>query len=140
MIHRFVLHIIAAFLSFALSSIVTTIGEATSLAVSNIGCENLLCQNSETFFIEDTDAGCASVINNDTKKRIDTPTIRHFSSSGRCRMSVRRTSHVYNVAIDNSDNTIHNTPHRLICLTHSDHPSGFNEPARYLIRLRKFII
>lgn len=122
MIYRFVLHIIAAFLSFALSSIVTTIDEATSLAVSNIECENLLCQYSETFFIDDT------------------PTIRHFSSSGRCRLSIRRTPHVYNVAIDNSTNTILNTPHRLICLTHSDNPSGFNEPARYLIRLRKFII
>jgi len=140
MIHRFGLYIIAAFISFALSSIGTTIDEATSLAVSNLVCENLLSQNSETFSLDDTDAGCTSLMGNNTKNRIDTPTIRHFSSSGRFRLSVRRTSNVYHVAIDNGDNTIHNTPHSLICFMRSNHSSDFNEPARYLIRLRKFII
>jgi len=140
MIHRFGLYIIAALLSFALSSIGTTIDEVTSLAVGNLVCENLLSQNSETFFLDDTDAGCASLMSNNTKNRIDTPAIRHFSSSGRFRLSVRRTSNVYNVAIDNGDSTIYNTSHPLICYTCSDCPSGFNEPTRYLIRLRKFII
>lgn len=139
MIHRFGLYIIAAFLSFALSSTGTTIDEATSLEVGNPACENLLFQNSETLFIDDTDEGCASLISDDTKNRIDTPILRHFPSSGRFRLPVRRTSNVYNVAIDNSDNTI-NTPHPLVCFTRSDHSSGFNEPTRYLIRLRKFII
>ena len=140
MIHRFGLYIIAAFLSLALSSIGTTIDEATSLAVSNLVYENMSSQDSETFFIDDTDAGCASLRSHDTTNWIDTPSIRHFSSSGSFRLSVRRISSVYNVVIDNGDNAIHNVLHSLICFTHSHHSSSFNDPARYLIRLRKFII
>ncbi len=138
--HRFVLYIIAAFLSLALSSIGTTIDEAASLAVSNLVYENLSSQDSETFFIDDTDAGCASLISNDTTNRIDTPTLRHFSLSGSLRLSVRRISSVYNVVIDNGDNAIHHALHSIVCFTHSHHSSRFNEPSRYLIRLRKFII
>ncbi len=82
MIHSFGLYIIAVFISFALSFIGTTIDKLTSLAVSNYVCENLLSQNSETFPLDDTDAGCASLISNDTKNRIDTPVIRHFRVSG----------------------------------------------------------
>ncbi len=140
MIQRFGLYIIATFLSLALSSIETTIDEAASWAVGNLVYENLSSQDSETFFIDDTDTGCASLISSDTTNRIDTPTLRHFSSSGSSRLSVRRISSLYNVVIDNGDNAIHNAMHSLICLTHSQHSSSFNDPARYLIRLRKFVI
>lgn len=140
MIHRFGLYIIAAFLSFALSSIETTIDDAASWAVGNLVYENLSSNDSETFFIDDTDAGCASLISNDATNRIYAPSLKHSSPSRSHRLSVRRISSVYNVVIDNGDNAIHNALHSLICLTHSRHSSSINDPARYLIRLRKFVI
>ena len=139
MIHRLGLSIIAALLSFTLSSIETTIDEETLLAVGNLVCKNLLPQNSETYFIDDTDAGCASLISNKTKKQPNI-LLKNLSSSNRFRQSVGRISNIYNPVLNNGYNAIHNTLHSLVCFAHSRHPSGFNEPNCYLIRLRKLII
>lgn len=135
--HRFGLYIIAAFLSLALSSIGITIDEATALAVGNL--ENPVSQHSGTVSIDDTDAGRESSISSGTKYRIDTP-LRRFSSSDSFRRWVRRTANVCHLVIDYGDNAIRNTLHSIARFTHSRHASGINEPARYLIRLRKFII
>ena len=133
--HKFGLYIIAAFLSLALSSIGTTIDEATSLAVGNF--ENPSFQDFGTVFNDD--AGRESSISSGTTYRIDTP-LRRFSSCDSFRRAVRRTANVCHLVIDNGDNAIRNTLYSLARFTHSRHSTGFNEPARYLIRLRKFII
>ncbi len=135
--HKFGLFIIAAFLSLALSSVGATTDEATLWAVGNL--ENPSSQDPEAFFIDDTDAGRESSISSGTTYRIDTP-LRRFSSSDSFRRAVRRTANVCHPVIDNGDNVIRNTLHSFACFTHSRHSSGINEPARYLIRLRKFII
>ncbi len=137
--HKFGLFIIAAFLSLALSSVGITTDEATSLTVGNLAYESPSFWDSGTFFIVDTYAGRESSISSGTPFRIDTP-LRRFSSSDSFRRSVRRTANAYHPVIDNGDNAIRNTLHSLACFTHSRHSSGINEPARYLIRLRKFII
>lgn len=139
MINRFV-YIIAALLSFALSSIGSSIDEESiSFAVNDFVCENLPHRNSDTSLIDNIDAGCDFSISNDAKNRIST-ILKNFSSSNRSRLSVRRISNVHNVVLNNGDKAIHNTRHSLLCLTHSCHFSSFNNPASYLVRLHKFII
>ncbi len=139
MIHRFGLYIIAALLSFTLSSVGSSIDEeAISLAVNESVCENLPHRNSDSSFVYNTDAGCDSAISNDTKNNRISTILKN--SSNRLRLSVRRISNVHNVVLSNGDNAIHNTWHSPLCLTHNSHFSGFSNPARYLIRLHKFII
>ncbi len=137
--HRFGLYIIAAFLSLALSSVGITTDEATSLAVSNLVYENPSSLDSGTFLIDDTGAGRESSISSGTTYRIDTP-LRRFSSSDSFRRWVRQAANVCHPVIDNGYNAIRDTLHSIARFTHSRHASGINEPARYLIRLRKFII
>ncbi len=131
--HKFGLFIIAAFLSLALSSVGATTDEATLWAVRNL--ENPSSQDFGTT----QDAGRESSISSGTTYRVDTP-LRRFSSSDSFRRWVRQAANVCHPVIDNGDNVIRNTLHSLACFTHSRHSSGINEPARYLIRLRKFII
>ncbi len=135
--HKFGLFIIAAFLSLALSSVGATTDEATLLAVGNL--ENPSSQDPEAFFFYVKDSGRESSISSGTTYRIDKP-LRRFSSSDSFRRWVRQAANVCHPVIDNGDNAIRDTLHSIARFTHSRHASGINEPARYLIRLRKFII
>jgi len=134
------LYIFAAFLSLALSFVVATTDESSTLAVGNLSVENLLTNHDTGFCcIEDADAGSIPLVSSDADNRIDEP-VRLLVSSGSFRLSVRRVSYIYTVITDNDGNATRNTLHSLICQTHGRNSSGFNEPASYLIRLRKFII
>lgn len=137
MTNGFILYIIAAFLSFALSSTETATDDAASLAAGSLLCENPPAPVHGDFPTNDAD--CESSVGNGADSQIDTP-LRNFQLSNRFRLPVRRIYDIRNVFMDNGCNAVNATSRSLTRITHSPHSSTLNEPARYLIRLRKFII
>jgi len=133
--HQTGLYIIAAFLSFALSSIWAAIDETTILPAIDLLCEN----HGTSSFDDNTDHGYDS-LTGDKANRPKNSIQKDFPSSRNFRLPVRRTSNGSHAGLDYGDKAIHKKHHSLICITQSRHHAGINKPSHYLIRLRRFII